>query len=63
VGWSALHVCVSTDEFLGVKPLKEKASPRMVRLLRRLQRIERLPQADQRGVLKFVDALISSRSR
>jgi hypothetical protein len=54
---------VQADELLGVKPLKKKASPKTVRLLKRLQRIEQLPPADQRAVLKFVDALISSRSR
>lgn len=54
---------VSSDELLGVKPLKEKASPKTVRLLKRLQRIEHLPPADQRAVLKFVDALVASRGR
>jgi len=34
---------ISSDELLGVKPLREKASPKTVRLLKRLQRIERLP--------------------
>jgi transcriptional regulator with XRE-family HTH domain len=54
---------VSADELLGLKPTKEKASPKRARLLKRLKRVEQLPTADQRAVLKFVDALISSRSR
>jgi len=54
---------VSTDEMLGAKPVKEKASPKRARLLKKLQRVEELPAADQRAVLKFVDALVSSRRR
>jgi len=54
---------VSTDEMLGAKPLKEKASPRRARLLKKLQRVEELPAADQRAVLKFVDALVTSTKR
>ena len=54
---------VSTDEMLGAKPLKEKASPKRARLLKKLQRVEDLPPADQRAVLKFVDALLTSRRR
>jgi len=54
---------VSTDEMLGAKPLKEKASPTRARVLKKLQRVEELPAADQRAVLTFVDALVSSRRR
>jgi len=54
---------ISTDEMLGAKPLKEKASPKRARLLKKLQRVEDLPPADQRAVLKFVDALVASRRR
>ena len=43
---------VSTDELLGVKPVRETLSPKTARLLKRLRRIEELPPADQRAVLK-----------
>lgn len=52
---------VSTDELLGVEPLREKVSAKQARIRRRLQRVEELPAADQRAVLKFVDALVESR--
>ena len=44
------------DEVLGIKLLKEKASPKEARLLKRLEKVDDLPPADQRAVLKFVDA-------
>jgi hypothetical protein len=52
---------VTTDELLGVEPLQETTSPRTARLLKRLQRIEQLPPADQRAVLKMVEALLEKR--
>jgi transcriptional regulator with XRE-family HTH domain len=52
---------VTSDELLGIKPLKEKASPKKARLLKRLEKVDELPPADQRAVLKFVDALVTSR--
>jgi transcriptional regulator with XRE-family HTH domain len=54
---------VSTDELLGVTPVRETLSPRTARLLKRLRRIEELPAADQRAVLKLVDALLETRRR
>lgn len=54
---------VSSDELLGLKPLTEKRSPRTARLLKRLQKIEDLPTADQRTVLKLLDALHAARQR
>jgi len=55
---------VSTDELLGRRPLKTPpSSPKTVRLLKRLQQVEALPRADQQAVLKFVDALVTSRGR
>jgi transcriptional regulator with XRE-family HTH domain len=54
---------VSTDELLGVKPLSEKTSPKTARLLKRLRRVEELPPADQRAVLKLVDAMLETRRR
>ena len=52
---------VSADELLGLKPPKEKASPKTARLLKGLRTIEELPAADQRAVLKTVDALLTAR--
>lgn len=53
----------STDELLGVRPISEKLSPKTARLLKRLRRIEELPPADQRAVLKLVDAMLDTRRR
>lgn len=53
---------VSIDEMLGVKPLREKTSPKTARLMKRLQRVEELPPTDQKAVLKYLDALIKSRA-
>jgi transcriptional regulator with XRE-family HTH domain len=50
----------STDDILlGQKTLGEPSSLRSGRLLRRLQRIEELDRADQRAVLKYLDALLA----
>ena len=49
---------VSTDQLLGLKPTREKKSPRTARLLKRLQKVEKLRPADQRVVLKLVDGLL-----
>lgn len=57
----AIALQVSADELLGLKPVKTKASSKKARLLKRLQQVEKLPAADQRAVLKFVDALVTSR--
>lgn len=57
----AMTLKVTSDELLGIKPLKEKASPKKARLLKRLEKVDELPPADQRAVLKFVDALVTSR--
>ena len=54
---------VSTDELLGVKPVREVLSPKTARLLKRLRRVEELPPADQRAVLKLVDAMLETRRR
>src|SRR5205823_5936260 len=50
---------VSVDQLLGVKAFKESVSPRTARLLNRLRRIEELPPADQRAVLRYLDALLA----
>lgn len=54
---------VSADEMLGLKPVKAITSPKTARLMKRLQQVEKLPPADQRAVLKFVDALLAARRR
>ncbi len=54
---------VSADELLGMAPLTDLPSPKTARLLKRLQRIEELPPADQRAVLKLVDAMLETRRR
>lgn len=53
---------VTTDELLGVKPAKSLSDPKTARLVKRLRRIEELPPADQRAVLKVLDAMLESRS-
>lgn len=54
---------VSTDVLLGVAALPERTAPKTARLLKRLRRIEELPPADQRAVLKLVDAMLETRRR
>jgi transcriptional regulator with XRE-family HTH domain len=53
----------TTDELLGVKPTADPLAPKTARLLKRLQRIAELPPADQRAVLKLVDAMLETRRR
>jgi hypothetical protein len=52
---------VTTDELLGLAPITETMRPRTARLMKRLQQIEELPAAEQRAVLKMVDALLEHR--
>jgi transcriptional regulator with XRE-family HTH domain len=52
---------VSADELLGLKPASEKTPPKTARLRKRLQLVEQLPAADQRTVLKLVEALAETR--
>ncbi len=54
---------VSTDELLGVKPLKEKGggTPGDERLWRRFQQIRALPERDQRAILRMVGAVVTAR--
>jgi len=58
----ARALAVSTDELLGLESVAEKVPARTARLRKRLHRVEHLPAPDQRAVLKFVDALVDSRS-
>jgi transcriptional regulator with XRE-family HTH domain len=52
----------SADEILGLKDSTEKSPPKG-RLIRRLERVGELAVADQRAVLKYVDALVERNSR
>jgi transcriptional regulator with XRE-family HTH domain len=51
---------VSADQLLGLKPPKDKMTPRTARLLKRLRKVEHLAPSDQRVVLKLVDGLFES---
>jgi hypothetical protein len=55
----ALHC--SLDELMGLKAPLEKTPPKTARLRKRLQKVEELPAADQRTVLKLVEALAEAR--
>ena len=50
-------------ELMGLKAPTEKTPPKTARLRKRLQKVEELPAADQRTVLKLVEALHESRRR
>jgi len=54
---------VSTDELLGVKPIKDRKNPKTARLVKRLQKVEQLPPADQRTVLKLIEGLLERNGR
>ncbi|MGQ0714704.1 MAG: hypothetical protein ACT4PJ_13370 [Gemmatimonadaceae bacterium] len=46
-----------------MKPVRETLASKTAPLLKRLRRIEELPPADQRAVLKLVDAMLETRRR
>lgn len=52
----ALHL--TTDELLGVTPVKKTNKPRNTRLQRRLEQIEQLQPTEKRQVLQVLDAFI-----
>ena len=54
---------VSSDELLGLKPVKDDTPPGTARLLKRLRKVEELAPADQRAVFKLVFALVATRRR
>jgi transcriptional regulator with XRE-family HTH domain len=56
----ARALSLSTDELLGVAPLKKAAKPANSRLQRRLQQIEKLNAAEKRRILQVIDTLIES---
>jgi transcriptional regulator with XRE-family HTH domain len=51
---------VSTDELLGVKPLKKKAREPDSRLLRRIQQLEKLDPATKRQVMQVIDTYLEA---
>jgi transcriptional regulator with XRE-family HTH domain len=51
---------VSTDELLGVKPLKKKARQPDSRVLRRIQQIENLDPTTKRQVIQVIDTFIQA---
>ncbi|WP_148861438.1 hypothetical protein [Marinobacter fonticola] len=50
---------VSTDELLGVKPVKKKAQPDS-RMLRRLQQLEKLDPTTKRQVVQVIDTYLAA---
>ena len=52
---------VSADEILGLKPTSEDARSASVRLRKRLRRVEDLTPADQKTLLRMLDALLDQR--
>lgn len=52
----ALHV--STDEILGVAPLRQRRRSTASRLSRRLKQLERLPPRERRQVVQVIDAFL-----
>ncbi len=46
-----------------MSPIGHYPSLKTARLLKRLKKVETLPAADQRTVLKLVDALVQTRRR
>lgn len=51
---------LSTDELLGLTPLKRSGKPSNTRLARRLQQIEKLDAPDKRQILQVIDTLLES---
>ena len=52
---------VSTDELLGVKPVKQTVKVNR-RLQRRVQQFDQLPKRDQEALLRTIDAFLSKAS-
>ena len=49
---------ITTDELLGIQPIKRNEKLKNSRLQRRLQQIEQLPQKDKRQLLQLIDTFI-----
>lgn len=50
---------VSVDQLLGVKAVKDAADPRTARLMNRLKKVQDLRPADQRALLRYLDAMLA----
>jgi transcriptional regulator with XRE-family HTH domain len=53
---------VTTDELLGVKPVKQECDPKTSRLMKRLKRITELSPPNQRSIIKHLEALLKEKS-
>jgi len=51
---------ITTDELLGVKPIKKKAAKADNRLQRRVQQIEKLPAKDRRQLVQVIDTFLKA---
>lgn len=51
---------VTTDELLGVKPIKHKAAKADNRLQRRFQQIEKLPAKNRRQLIQVIDTFLQA---
>lgn len=51
---------VTTDELLGIKPIKQKAAKTDNRLQRRIQQIEKLPTKDRRQLVQVIDTFLKA---
>jgi|ERR1700674_1690230 len=60
LGSLARALGVTTDELLGLKPIKLQGSPQKRRLWKRFQRMESLPERDQRAVIRLINSLSAS---
>ena len=49
---------LSTDEILGLAPMRRTKKAGNTRLERRLQQLEKLPPTEKRQVLQLIDAFI-----
>jgi transcriptional regulator with XRE-family HTH domain len=52
---------VTTDELLGLKPVRSQDKPQRRRLWKRFQRMEALPDRDQRAVIRLINSLSAAR--
>jgi len=51
---------VTTDELLGIKPIKQKVAKTDNRLQRRIQQIEKLPTKDRRQLVQVIDTFLKA---
>ena len=56
----AFALDVSTDELLGVKPIKETGKKPSLKIQRRMKKIEELSPAQQKTLLKTIDTFLKA---